>query len=390
MAVAPTAVELLRLEPSSPLAPAARRFSPLVSWLIATTRPGVTVELGPGDKASLLATCEAVLRAGAGATCAAVLLSTDTEAAGGDFKSLIAELSGPFGSVLHGYDREHDALEALGGGKAGLVHVAVFDSEEMALPDFGEWADALAPGAVIVITTTASDVSSTFAKAKAHVTESFPAVSIALGLTTEAVVAQSPVDDVAPIVDMLRKAPFAVGAFLALSGEQVELHHLLQDEPEPSEAVRALIGRVIDQQLVERDAFLSVLRVYKEETARLTAEVAETRSELSGQIEAARREREHLVGEFLDRVDQLSSKLSTSSSRYESELAKKDVLITDAEQRIEVYAGLAANAQSEVDDIRRSSSWRATAPIRLLSRMLARRAVSAPVQPEEPGRRIGH
>jgi hypothetical protein len=71
-------------------------------------------------------------------------------------------------------------------------------------------------------------------------------------------------------------------------------------------------------------------------------------------------------------------------------LAKKDVLIADAEQRVEVYAGLAANARSEVDDIRHSSSWRATAPIRLLSRMLARRTVSTPVQPEEPGRRIGH
>ena len=202
--------------------------------------------------------------------------------------------------------------------------------------------------------------------------------------------AQRPGDDGAPIVDMLRKAPFAVGAFLALSGEQMELHHLLQDEPEPSTAVRALIGRVIEQHHVERDAFLSVLRVYKEETARLTAEVAQTRSELSDQIEAARREREHLVREFLDRVDQLAAKVSTSASRHESELAKKDVLIADAEQRVEVYAGLAADAKSEVDDIRRSSSWRATAPIRLLSRMLARRAVPTAAPPAEPGRRIGH
>jgi hypothetical protein len=363
-----------------------------VSWLVATARPALTVELGPGDRASLLATCQAVLRAGAGATCAAVLLpaGTDTDAGRNEFKSLIAELSGPFGDVLRGYDDEREGLKAVGGGKAGLVHVAVSDAEDLGLPDLGVWLAALAPGAVIVVTTTASDVSSAFAEAKRHVTDAYPAVSIALGLTTEAVVAQHPVDDVAPIVDMLREAPFAVGAFLALSGEQIELHHLLQDEPEPSATVRALIGRVIDQQHVERDAFLSVLRVYKEETARLTAEVAQTRSDLSGQIEAARQEREHLVGEFLDRVDHLSSKLSTSSSRYESELAKKDVLIADAEQRVEVYAGLAANARSEVDDIRHSSSWRATAPIRLLSRMLARRTVSTPVQPEEPGRRIGH
>jgi len=350
----------------------------------------VTVELSPGDKPSLLATCGAVLRADAGATCAAVLLAPATDAARNEFKRMVAELSGPFGDVLHGYDNEQDALSALAGGKVGLLHVAMLHSQETALPDLGAWVDTLTPGAVIAVTTTASDVSSDYVKAKRHLTDTFPAVSIALGLTTEAVVAQCPVDGVTPIVDILRRAPFAVGAFLALSGEQIELHHLLQDEPEPSPAARALIGRVIDQHHVERDAFLSVLRVYKEETVRLTNEVAQTRSELSGQIEAARLEREQLVGEFLNRVDHLASKLSTSSSRYEAELAKKDVLIADAKQRVEVYAGLAADAQSVVDDIRRSSSWRATAPVRLLSRMLARRAVSTPVQPEEAGRRIGH
>ena len=122
------------------------------------------------------------------------------------------------------------------------------------------WLRVMAPGAVIVVTTTASDASSNFAKAKQHVTDTYPAVTVSLGLTTEAVVAQRPDDDATPIVDMLRKAPFAVGAFLALFGEQIELQHLLQHEPEPSDAVRALIGRVIDQQHAERDAFLTALQ----------------------------------------------------------------------------------------------------------------------------------
>ena len=38
------------------------------------------------------------------------------------------------------------------------------------------------------------------------------------------------------------------------------------------------------------------------------------------------------------------------------------------------YAGQAATAQSVVDDMRRSSSWRLTAPLRLMSRIAARRA----------------
>jgi len=378
---APVAVDLIQLDSSSLLESASHRFSPLVSWLVSTTRPTVTVELGPGDRASLLSTCEAVLRSDDGALCAAVLLPTGSDDTGEDFRNLIAELSDRFGKLVQGFESEAAGLAGVADAKANLVHLTVFESEEMALPDLGAWLQAMAPGAVIVVTTTASDASSNFAKAKRHVTDSYPAVSISLGLTTEAVVAQRPVDDVAPVVEMLRKAPFAVGAFLALFGEQIELHDLLQNEPEPSQAVRALIGRVIDQQHAEREAFLSALRVYKEETARLTAEVAESRRELFSQIEAARLEREHLVTEFLDRVDHLTSKISTSAARYEAELADKDVLLEDQERRSEIYAGHAANAQSIITDMQGSTSWRLTAPVRLLSRMLAKTAT--PAQPEK-------
>ena len=286
----------------------------------------------------------------------------------------MAELTARFGHTLESYASEGAGLAALSGGTAGLVHLSLCESDAMALPDVEAWLRVMAPGAVIVVTTTASDASSNFAKAKQHVTDTYPAVTVSLGLTTEAVVAQKPDDDATPIVDILRKAPFAVGAFLALFGEQIELQHLLEHEPEPSDAVRALIGRVIDQQHAERDAFLTALRIYKEETARLSAEVAVSRAELSGQIESARREREHLVREFLDRVDHLSSKISTSAARYSGELAEKDALLEALERRAEEYAGHAANAQSIIDDMHRSTSWRVTAPVRLLSRMLARRA----------------
>ena len=209
---------------------------------------------------------------------AAVLLPTPSQQAGEAFTSLMAELSGRFGDVVQSYESEQAALADLADGKSGLVHLAVFESEETALPDVGAWLEAMAPGAVMVVTTTASDVSSNFAKAKGHVMDNLPAVSISLGLTTEAVVAQRPTEDGTPIVEMLRRAPFAVGAFLAVFGEQIELHGLLHNEPEPSPTVRALIGRVIDQQVAERDAFLAALRVYKEESARLSAEVVESRA----------------------------------------------------------------------------------------------------------------
>jgi len=94
-------------------------------------------------------------------------------------------------------------------------------------------------------------------------------------------------------------------------------------------------------------------------------------------------EREHLVEEFLDRLDVLSAKISTSASRYRSELADKERLLEALERRIEDYAGQTAIAQSLLDDMRSSSSWRFTAPIRLISRVLTRRRSATASAPGE-------
>lgn len=373
----PVAVELVRLEQGTASGLGASRFSPLVSWLVGTTNAPVVVEIGPGDEDSLGATCEAVGRSEDGRFCAAVLLPSGSTDCTDRFRTLSDELERRFGPAYRSYETEEAGLSALADEPVALVHLSLFDSDDIAMPDLDAWHEAMAPGAVVVVTTTASGTSVAFAEVKRRVMDSFPSVTISLGLTTEAVVAQRPEGDATPIVDMLRKAPFAVGAFLALIGEQMELQHLLADEPEPSEAVRALIGRVIDQQHAERAAFLAAFRVYKEESARLSTELVEARSELVQQTEAARLEREHLVAEFLDRVDELAAKVSTTASRYSAELADKEALLEAEGRKVEAYAGQAAVAQSVIDDMRQSTSWRLTAPVRLLSRMLARKAQSS-------------
>jgi hypothetical protein len=180
-----------------------------------------------------------------------------------------------------------------------------------------------------------------------------------------------PADQAVSIVDLLPDRPEVIGSLSQLLGEHAELEQLLASEP-VSPMARAIIGRLIEQQSVEREAFLSALRVYKEETTRLAVDVSQARAELSQQMELARAEREHLIGEFLDRVDQLSAKISTSAARYTAQLDEKDVLLKDAEKRAEVYAGHAADAQSIIADMQKSSSWKLTAPIRLMSRLLAR------------------
>jgi hypothetical protein len=105
------------------------------------------------------------------------------------------------------------------------------------------------------------------------------------------------------------------------------------------------------------------------------------RNDLHEQVEAARLEREHLVAEFLDRVDELSAKVSTTASRYRAELADTNALLEAEGRKAEAYAGQAAIAQSVLDDMRHSTSWRVTAPVRVLSRLLARKA-QPPTQPE--------
>jgi predicted O-linked N-acetylglucosamine transferase (SPINDLY family) len=192
------------------------------------------------------------------------------------------------------------------------------------------------------------------------------------------------------IVDLLPDRPDSVSSLSQLLAEHVELEQVLASEP-VSPMARAIIGRLLEQQSAEREAFLSALRVYRDETARLTQDVSLARAELSQQIVAARAEREHLTAEFLDRVDQLSAKISTSAARYTAQLEEKEILMLDAMKRAEVYAGHAANAQEIIADMRRSSSWRLTAPIRLMSRMLSRRSATVTAESDdEPGRHVGH
>ena len=62
-------------------------------------------------------------------------------------------------------------------------------------------------------------------------------------------------------------------------------------------------------------------------------------------------------------------------------MADAHALLEAEGRKAEAYAGQAAIAQSVVDDIRSSTSWRITAPVRIVSRLLARRALP-PVQPE--------
>jgi hypothetical protein len=200
----------------------------------------------------------------------------------------------------------------------------------------------------------------------------------------DAVAEPDPLDG-APILEEFllldpENVPPAVGNLLAVFREPIDSYEQLGDEAISAQAVRAIVTEIVTRQRTEREVFVSALGAYKDLTERLAMEVADARSELSTQAELAQLERAQLLKEFLDRLDVLTAKISTSAARYEAELAERDVLIEDRERQAEIYAGNAINAQNMLADMQHSTSWRLTAPVRLLSRMLAKKA--APVQPE--------
>jgi hypothetical protein len=175
-----------------------------------------------------------------------------------------------------------------------------------------------------------------------------------------------------PAVEFLKNMPTTVDIFLAVLGEEVTIREDLAENALPAAGLRALVGRLMDQQLTEREAFRSALQAYVDLTERLSLDLADARSELATQLEAARVEREQLVRGFFDRFDELTAKISTSASKYSAQLADKDREIENQERRVEAYAARAADARSVLDDMKASTSWRLTAPLRFASHVLAR------------------
>ena len=312
----------------------------LLTWLIVTHQPSVIVELGQRETDHLLAAGHTVEGLAPGATYAAVTMQSERES--------LATLTR--GSPIE------------------LLHLSLQESWEGPLPDLHAWFDLMCPGA-IVVTAGASAQGSHFTKTKQVVSDRFPSISVGLGGQAEALVAQAPVDGSTPVIELLHDYRPGTRDLAVVEFDTADL----LAEVSPSElAVKSFVAAALEHQQAEREAFLAALRAYKDLTSRLSLEVAESRQALALQRDEARSEREHLVSEFLDRIDVLSAKISTSASRYTSELADKDRALEEQQQVLLSYAGRAADAESVIVDIYQSRSWRLTAPVRLLTRVMDR------------------
>ena len=344
-------------------------------WVIATTTPSVTVTVGHRERTFLLSMCDAMERTGVGTRCIAVGAGSGGSRGDGSARLSMSEIATSACSILEEFDSEEDAKNALGAdASVDLLHFAIAGGVPDA-SDLAPWLEVLGLGASVYFTGSGEGVSEELDRiAKEVVPDHFRTVRVPLGIDGEALVAQQPIDGSSSSVDLLENVPSAVGSILTIFGGSAEAHGQIAEAIGLPGAAEALVGRLIERQQSERAAFLQALRTYQDLTMQLSDELSAACQGLTTQTESARLEREALVGEFLDRFDVLCAKISTSASKYSAELAEKDRQLEDAENRVLAYAGLAASAQSVVEDLRRSSSWRVTAPIRLFSGLVRRRA----------------
>ena len=357
-------------------------YLPFLSWLISSLDADLTVDLG----FEVDSTFQGVWRAAQGNQSlhklVTVLLAPasqsdqERQTRVQQLNEIVAEAATRFGGTVEGVvenveggvdeDREVVTTEFP---PIHLLHLRLSDTSR--ITQYAQkWITRLAPGAVLVVTATEGVGDHEFATTRRFVTDRLPSTTVGLGPNAEVLVAQVPEDGSTPLVDLLQDAPTAFRGLFALFAERSEFRHLLGPEPVSPSAVRAFIDSLKDTRQSEQETFQTALHASRETMAALATESGMLRSELIEYKEQTQLEKTIMQKEYFGRLDELTAKLSTSAARYTRELAVQELALAARERQAEVLAGEAAEAQRRVAELLQSSSWRMTAPIRLLSRLL--------------------
>jgi hypothetical protein len=251
-----------------------------------------------------------------------------------------------------------------------LLHVGLSQDEAREPQYLGKWIDRVAPGGVIVVPDTQTTGSGQFSAVHRYVADRVPAMVLGIGATADVLVAQVPLGNATPLIDLLRKAPPAFRGLFALFAERSEFRHLLGPEPVSPMAVRALLESLTESRRVERETFQVALRTSRETMATLATQSGMLRAELMESKEQAAIEKAVMQNEYFGRLDELGAKLSTSAAHYSREITERELEIAARVRQAEILAGEAAEAQRKLAELLTSSSWRVTAPVRLLSRLM--------------------
>ncbi len=202
-----------------------------------------------------------------------------------------------------------------------------------------------------------------------YIADLVPSTVIGLGVSAEILVAQMPLDGATPLVEFLRNAPSGFRGLFALLAERDAFRHILGPEATSPSALRALIDSLEENRRHERETFQFALEATRETMATLATQSGILRDELIDYKEQARLEKAVMQDEYFGRLDELTAKLSTSAARYTRELTIRELALEAREREAERLAGEAAEAQRRLTELLSTSSWRITAPLRLLSRL---------------------
>jgi hypothetical protein len=356
-------------------------FLPFLSWLVSLLNPELTVDLGFEADSPFHAVWRAAQRLESPSKCIVVLLAQarqseqERRSAEQRFNAVIAQSALRFGGTLEGAVEPEGPVDEGGAATSGfppihLLHLGLSHEEGRAPSYLQKWIGRMAPGGVLVIPNTRSTASSEFAEARRYVADRVPSTVIRFGPSSEILVAQVPRNGATPLVDLLDEAPPAFRGLFALFAERSEFRHVLGPEPVSPSALSAFITSLHESRQTERETFQIALNATRETMATLAKESGGLRAELAEFKEQASLEKAAMLDEYFGRLDELTAKLSTSAARYTRELTIRELALEAREREAEMLAGEAAEAQRRVAELMHSSSWRITAPVRLLSRLI--------------------
>jgi hypothetical protein len=365
-------------------------FLPFMSWLISSLKPGVTVDLGFEGGSSFHAICQAAQNLETPARCIVVLLTApgqsgqERELAERQFNVLVSDSATQFGSMVKGIVEAGEVFTAEVP-PIDLLHLSLSKDEGRSPSYLQSWVERMVPGAVLVVTSTNSGSGSEYTATRRYVADQLPSTVISLGPTTEIFVAQIPVEGTTPLIDLLDNAPAAFHRLFALFAERSAYRHVLGPEPASPSDVITFIDSLKEGRQTEREAFKIALDATRETIATLMRESATLKSELldlkdranrelAEQREQARLDMVLMRDEYFGRLDELTARLSTSAARHAREITTKELALEAQRHETEVFAGEAAEAQRRIAELLSTSSWRMTAPVRLLSRLVGTRA----------------
>jgi len=349
---------------------------PFLFGLVTLIEPRVFVELGVQAGASFFAACQAVQRQGYGTSCVAVDKWSDDARAGkpacGEFDDVRRIISDNYAGIA-GYLRGDfvEALAHFAPGSIDLLHIAGSHTDAAARHDFTTWLDRMSDRGVVIVHDI-NEFKQDFGVWRfwREVREQYPSIELGHGhgLGVLVVGENSPLRLPVGGTDIVLISPAVSSQVQVFFGG---LGHLSWSQATGS-AVRREREQILAKEMKALQALQRELRVAKETFDRLQAKLTD---------------REARIVELRERVEELKQKSGVARERAETLRVERDALrskvsrraspqqlekLREERERLRLEVARMSQeldaAQTRVNDLEASTSWRITQPLRVIRR----------------------